>query len=261
MLAACREEVSGWNTLSETEKEWVRQQATAKCLETNGGAYTQFKNKTREIFTSENYERTKGFVHQFKVGTTVARTLVYRIYKRDVNNTAVYFYVTETDNLGNLKNYFVKSDLSQSDEMISDLLADHCASDKIYLASAPTYGPLSITYSYTKYPAEGGSKVYSDSYSFDHSNFAFMGYLDLTRSIVTKDVNGSTTGTESFTSTLELTSYATELSTDYTTLTQKFCEFDYETGTTYRLSQDMIGFKMDTNACPTALPGTWNLTF
>lgn len=258
LISACREEVSKWDELSQDEQSYLRERARIRCIDDSNLGYSNFKKISEDSFSSAAYARGKGFLNKFMQGESEVSNTDIRVWKQDSSTNTLYFYVTKTNSDGSNDNYFLRTNLVQNDEMIDDLQTDQCA--KTYDSSIGSSGPLSVVYEYSS-SIVSGSNDFTDTYRLTFSEPVFMAGFHLTRKMVTRDSDGDETATKNYSSTFTTKTYESDFSsTDYTNTTyysQKFCDLDYEVGSTYRFSQSEIGFK---KTCVTTLPAGWDLT-
>lgn len=255
-LSSCRQEESRWDELSTDEQAYLRARARMKCEEDNANAYKNFKKLSGESFASSTYNRAKGIEIKFKQGDVVSTTTDMKVWKQDTINDVLYFYVTKTNSDYSTDSYFLRLPGVQNDDVIDDLLADHC--EEIYTASLGSHGPLNVKYPYTV-NISSGKYEYTDNYAFNFSEPTFLGSYRLSRKVITFDSNGKETATANFSSTLTHKTYPSFASTDYThsDYSQKFCIVTFETGSQYRLSKTELGFK---KSCQTTPPVDWDLS-
>lgn len=261
-MAACNESEQVWDELTPYEQSLVRQRGRSQCLTENRDNYNKFKSESLKIFTSSAYARNKSFISTFKENGTVKKTTTLQVWKVDSAAGIIYFYVTE-DLLGS-SSYFLKLSVTQNDDLIEDLLVDHC--DKVYTSSA---GSTSVTVKY-EYEPDSLNEL-TDNYTFNFAKVPYFSAFTLSRKHIKKKADGKTESTVNYTSTLvndDLTDFvttnfaATYVNGDGATVnrySQNFCEVVYTTGTTYRLIQNGIGFKQ---TCTTTYPDTaggWDL--
>lgn len=255
LTAACREEVQGWDLLSQEEKDEITTRAKERCNETNAAPKVGFKETSGGIFDSTSYQRNYGYINKLMKDSAEVSSVDLRVWKQDTTNNVLYFYVTEK--VGATENsYFLKVNQVQNEEIIDDLVADYCDNSLYSSLSADEDGPMVVTYVYDK--TTTSLKTYTDTYTFQFSNLAFMGAYSLARKIQTKDSAGTVTATENYTSTYVQQTYNWNFSAAYTDYTQSFCELAEETTGVYRFSKSVIGFKLGT--CSTTLPAGWDLS-
>lgn len=263
LFISCKqEEIQSFEDLTQIEQDAIRNASRDKCLSLVAANYTKFKNDSNKVFDSTSYDRERGFYHEYKLGSEVKRKMDIRIWKRDADADEIYFYITETQLAS--ESYFLRITKAQNEEMIDDLKADHCVRSpaRVY-DSTISSASLSVKYEYDKSNAPNTDE-YIDTYSLPFSSLAMFANFRLTRKITTKDSDDDVVGSPAnYSSTLVAKNYDFEGYTDPTNAaryTQKFCDFQYETGTQYRFSQETtnIGFKW---TCTTgAVPVGWDLT-
>lgn len=253
-----------YNRLDPDERTDIDNASRDKCVATYTPIYRTFREKSNEVFNSTSYDRAKGFYYEYKIGTDVKRKMDIRVWKRDGNADEIYFYITETQLSS--ESYFLRVTRVQNEEMIADLLTDHCVRtpSPVYTSTTSASGPLTVKYEYLRSNAPNTDE-YIDSYSLPFSNLAMFANFRLTRKVTTKNSSGTIVGTASnYASTLTSKTYNFEGYNDASNsgrYTQKFCDFQYEipADNHYRFSKDstLTGFKW---TCQTSLPVGWDLT-
>ena len=270
-FVSCNEKViESYDDLTPDEQEEIRNYSYLRCKSQYQSIYDRFKNTSNEVFDSSSFDRENGFYFEYKQGTAsdVKKKMDIRIWKRDGTLDEIYFYITDVV-LGS-ESYFLRLTRSENEEMIDDLLEDHCLRPLIYTSSSADYGPLSISYSYDKINAPN-TDSYVDVYSLPFSNPAFFANFRISRKVTTTDSNGDAVGTAvSYSSTLISKTYSFDSYTDpsdSSRYTQKFCNPATEsavvngaTVNVFRFSQDtsFFGFKID--CVEGTAPVGWNLT-
>lgn len=258
-LVSCQEEVQMYDKLDDNERTDIDNQSNATCITNFTPIYDTFKEKSAEIFDSSTYDRAKGFYHEYKSGNDVKRKLDIRVWKRDSTTREIYFYITETQLA--TESYFFRITQTQADEIISDLLTDHCT--KFYTSTTSSNGPLTVKYEYNKSNAPN-TDYYVDTYSLPFTYNPFFANFQLSRTVTTKNSEGTVQGTAvSYTSTLTAKTYTfdSDVATSSAYYTQKFCNLKRDaTSSKYRFStsSSIIGFQ--TECVETTPPAGWNLT-
>ena len=263
--SSCKqEEIEAYDSLTSAERDAIQNASRDKCISTYSPTYASFKKNSNDVFDSSSYNRELGFYHEYKAGTEVKRKMDIRVWKRDGNADEIYFYVTETQLAS--ESYFLRITRAQNEEMIDDLLLDHCVRTpaRIY-ESSMTSSALTVKYEFEKSNAPNTDE-YIDTYSLPFTSLAMFANFRLSRKITTRASDGDVVGSAvNYTSTLTTKTYDFEGFNDATNsarYTQKFCDFQYELpapDNQYRFSKEssFIGFKIN---CDTVVPAEWNLS-
>lgn len=264
ILVGCNKSTNEWDELTEAERRIIRQRQNAACRSEVTDNYQKFKDSSAATFTSSAYQRNDSYKVLFKEGSSTKKTTNLQVWKQDTSNEVIYFYVSET--LIGTSSYFLKLSRTQNEEIIDDLLDDHCG--RVYESSA---GSTSVTAKY-EFDLNGEIDNYTDTYTLNYSKLAYFAAHSLARKYVKKDTDGDVTSTTNYTSELTTDALTDFVSTNYadtyvntsgTTVnryTQNFCEITYTTGTIYRFVQDGAGFKLNCTTVYPDIAGGWDLT-
>lgn len=255
-LVSCREEVSGWDGLTQAERDYLREQAQIQCKANNTVNFNNFKKRSAQIFTSSGYNRGNGFYHEYKEGDSVKKKIDFRVWKR--TPTDMYFYVTE--NFLGTTNYFLRLRLVDNEDLIDQLLEDYCAKERVFTTSSVgTYGPLSVRKDYV-IPNPPHRDEYSDSYTFNFDQPAYFATFTLKRTVKVLDNEGKEVEKQSYSSSWTAKNYTFESNdpTNSTYYSQRFCEL--QPGNVKLPFEGEIGYPIQRAAdCSNAIPGDWNL--
>lgn len=267
---ACNDKISTTKGLTQAEIDYLRNQSVIKCTSENEQAYTNFKNTSDDIFFSTDWNRGNGYQYEYKLdGANSGHKKHIRVWKRDQNSRVMYYYVTETTVDDAVSSYFLRFDETENDAIIDKLLDDHCKYSKFF-ASAAKNGPVTVRHEYYSNLEDSKTRNYTDTYTFQFGNLAFIGGTYLTRSLLDKDADGNEiSGTSKKYTTAVIDKDETfDAAKPYNHIeangsnryTQNFCSFD---SSNYRLLESSTanprgGFKM---TCSNTLPAGWDLSF
>lgn len=254
---SCKEEtIQSYNNLTAAEQQAIRDRAKQKCLDTYTSIYDRFKTNSGNVFSSSDYNRGKGFYFEYKVNTDVKRKADIRVWKR--TSTDLYFYITETNLTA--KSFFLKVSRVENEDMIDDILTDHCSEPKIYTSgSSSTGGPLTITYEY-EIPNAPNDDRYTDVYSFPFTELAFFTNYRQNRTLKVIKSDDTVESTTSYVSTLATKTFTFNSNNyaDTSYYVQSFCNIKKDASANkYRLPKELYGFEFE---CEPALPGGWDLS-
>lgn len=247
-----------YDQLTQAEQDAIRERAKEKCLETNTPHYARYKIKSGEVFASSAYQREDGYYFEYKLNTEVKKKIDVRVWKQDADE--MYFYVTDT--VLSSDSYFLRIKKTENEDMISDILSDHCSDPKVYTASTSGTGPVSVTYEYEKSNAPNTDE-FKDVYSFRFAELAFFGSYRITRTLRTVNSEDAEVSKSTYTSTLVYKAYdfTSDNYSDTSKYTQKFCHVkEDDTAAKYRVSQktEFIGFELE--CVLTTKPADWDLS-
>lgn len=207
MMASCREEVSGWGSLSESERQYIRTRARQECIANSTYNFNRFLSMSSGNFTSFVRGKQWKITQKKKVDTT--ETTLDESYLAVWKVTASAIYLVWTNNKftpAAIK--FIKITDINNEEMINDLKWKKCAKRDDYLVAdgesnlTVTLDPVYTTVSST----EKHENTYS--YKFDYSVLAYMGIFQESRTKKVLDNAGTVKSTEVFTTTMSTTSDA-----------------------------------------------------
>lgn len=254
-LVSCKQEVAGWDALSTTERDYIRNQARLKCLQTYEPYFKTYKKNSEKVFSSYDFRRGKGYYHELKEGDSIKKKVDFRIWKQSSNE--IYFYVTE--NVLGTHSYFLRIQHHENDDMIEQLRKDHCDNQsKIFTSSSVgSQGPLSVRKEYIL-PNAPNTDHYNDSYTFNFNELAYFATYTLKRTLEVKDSEDKVISTTNYTSSWTGKDYefTSSNANDSSYYTQKFCELDL---TSLQLPfNSEIGYGIVCNS--TTVPGDWDLS-
>ncbi len=239
LIAACGTNVPGWDSLSESEKAYIRTQAEAQCQVDFGPFYEDYKVTSGQFFGSADYIRNTVFTWSYKSGSATGTelfTATFKVWK--TNGTAVYLYVTE--NLTSTFSYFLKITAAQNAVMIEQLKDDQCSR---YYKSGTYSSPNTIENFYDVSTAPTKDEV-TDKTSFNHAYPAWLSAWDFTRTTKQKNADGTYTGTNKEYTSVFAQAADEDLGTSpYTSYEQNFCEMS-AANFSYSLTKDKsYGYK------------------
>lgn len=258
---SCKEEtIRSFNDLTPGEQDEIRNYARQKCLDTYTSIYSRFKTNSGKVFDSSDYNRAKGFYFEYKVNTDVKRKADIRIWKR--TSTDLYFYITETNLTAS--SYFLKISKVENEDMLDDLLDDHCTNSpaKIYSsASSGTGGPVSLTADYD-IPNAPNTDRFKDTYTLPFSELAFFAGYRQNRTLKVVKSDDTVESTTSYVSSLATKSFTFNSSNyaDTGYYVQNFCTVVEDDGAAkYRLSRKsgVYGYEIE---CQNSVPAGWDLS-
>lgn len=260
-----------WDKLTPAQRAELAARGKKECEASYKSTYNNFKNTSSGVFTASNYERGRGFYHEYKVDKDVKRKIDIRIWKQDVNNRVIYFYVTET-NLGT-NSYFLKITQAENEAMIDDLYSDHCDKTALKVTTGSS-GPAKAVQEYNE-PNSPNTDEYTDTFTYNFNYLAYFANFNLARDVKTVTTSGSTVGSVvKYTSSLVAKNYTFE-EASYTAkrdnnfvYSQKFCTIKENIdGNKYRVAKEpnTFGYVLKENSidatklCETTKPADWNL--
>jgi hypothetical protein len=267
ILSSCKdEEVPSFDDLSGPEQDEIRNRSQAKCTNVNGPIYEGFKRESAKAFTSSKFNRGKGFKYTMTRGTNT-RIVDLQVWKR--TSTALYFYVKE-DNFGASRNYFLRFTRTLNEEMIDDLLEDHCEQNYITTTSSSN---LRIKFEYD-IPNAPDHDFYVDTYSVPFNRPAFFANYFLERTITKRDTSSRSSNqvgeAVKVTSKLEETTYKfdSDDAEDSGYFNQEFCDFtptsdtdEWDVAGRFHFAKGQNeGFLLNDEGCSSAVPLDWDLS-
>ncbi len=256
LISACRKEEGIWDELSPAERAAVRERAVNECLSDTNSKFNSFKDNSALVFTSTRWQRNDAWKHELKNGTTVDTTHDIQVWKQTA--TELYLVITRTIGANTPETYFLRIRAAANDDIIEDLQLQYCSK----MVSLSGSNPLTVVEEYTQ-SVVGGTREFTDTYLFNTSYFAYVGTAwNVTRKIVAKDADGDVTSTTNLTSSFTAVSDPDPLSTNPAIYGTKYCDI---TEPAADPSYPDIRYKVpyvvpEPSACPTVLPGDWNLT-
>jgi hypothetical protein len=278
LTSACKKTTSQFENLSQADQDYIRNYASAQCRSKYSASFNNYKTTSAESWNSDSFRRGDGYFQQYLDGASAITTVDIRVW--NVIGNDIYFYVTETI-ASSGTNYFLKLNLVTNAEIIDDLAEDHCM--KAYTkSSVGSSGPMTIAMDYVKANTTNSAHYdhYKDTYTLDFSRPAYLGPYKVTRTITTKDTNGSggtVIGTaKTYTTTYVAKAYvftedalynAIDPNTSEPYYTQNFCEPAITSGeSVYRLSttsspSTIYKFGFNYTCTPTTIPAGWDLSF
>jgi hypothetical protein len=256
LLLACREEKSIWDSLTQEEKDEITQMATAKCQSEKQSTYERFKRLSNEVFTSTAPEYAggkNGFIYEYKSGDTLVETIEIRTWKR--TTTEYIFYIIEKPQHYAQKEYFLRIGKAINEEMIDDLLLDHCNQDpaRRIKVSGTDAGPLTVTNTFKKGTASGGRIETSFIYSYAFNRLAYFSRFIYNFKSKEYDAKNKeiTSQNKDYTSTFKTKEFEKNLVLGE--LNTLYC--DIEAVRPYKVQANEVSYKMDCSSNNTG----WNL--
>lgn len=253
---SCQEEVNGFNSLSEAEREAIRDRGQAACKQKAEPIFQDFKIKSDDSFRSSSYKRGSVFTYEFKEGETITKTVEFKVWKQ--TSDALYFIVSDSKASSD---YFLMLSGVDNEQIIHDLKNLYCSRPATYSMSAGNSGPLRVINEY-ELPKAPNKEFYKDTYNFAFNAPAFLSSYEITREIKVKDKDDKEVGTTKNLTTLKKQSTFKFASTNWNDpkeYSQKFCKIEASSG--YRFSRDrnVEGFTLNSDNCSSELPAGWDL--
>lgn len=253
---SCQEEVNGFNSLTEAEREAIRNRGQEACKEKAEPIFKNFKTKSNDSFRSSSYKRGNVFTYEFKDGETVTKTVEFKVWKQTTD--ALYFIVSDSKSSSD---YFLRLTTVDNERIIHDLQQLYCTRPGIYSMASGKNGPLSAVNEY-ELPKAPNKEFFKDTYNFVFNAPAFLGSYELSREIKVKDKDNREVGTTKNLTTnkkQETFQFASVNWNDANEYSQKFCTIEAAAG--YRLSRErnVEGFKLDSENCTNVVPAEWDL--
>lgn len=261
-VACKQEELQVYDSLTGAEQAAIRLRGTAQCTETYTSIFNNWKTSSSDVFTSEYFQRGRGFYFVMKKGETeVYRTVDIQVWKQDSDE--IYFYILDSKVS---ENYFLRIKKTDNDLMIDDLLFDFCQRPIVYTATTGDSGPLTVVNKYTL-TRSPNYEEYDDTYSMPFTSLAYFANFRVQRAMRPyRSVDNVALTPENYTSTLT-TKDVTFASDDWSNavlFTQRFCVVERVTRYQFAKERNVEGFKVDltdtAGDCPTTKPGDWDLT-
>jgi len=253
---SCQEKVNGFDSLTDVEREAIRNRGQAVCKEKAEPIFRNFLKKSDDSFRGSSFKRGNVFTYEFKEGETVTKTVEFKVWKQ--TNDALYFVVSDSRASSD---YFLMLSIVDNERIINDLKDLYCHRPATYVMATGNQGPLRVTNEYDL-PKAPNKEFFIDTYNFDFNAPAFLGSYELSREIKVKNKDDSQIGntrnlvTSKKHETFQFTSDSWSDANEYS---QKFCTI--EASSSYRFSRErnVEGFKLDSGNCTNVIPAGWDL--
>ncbi len=181
-LCACRREENVWNELSASEREAARQLAQENCLRDTEDKYNQFKRESEDVYTSSNWERGDGWIHQLKEGSTVQHETKVMVWKNQGNE--IYLVLHSKPRGGGTTQSMLRITAASNADAIDALQEMECG------RTVEAGSGLTIKDTYYTSLGNDQREKREETYSFARSHLAWMGgsyHLRRTTSVVDED--------------------------------------------------------------------------
>jgi hypothetical protein len=247
-IGACNKTENGFSKLTEQEKEYLRTQASQKCVTDSEKTFLSYQDSSDDQFNTSSSNRffvNKTWLWTFAKAGTAIETKKFTVWK--VSTTAVYFIVTSTDASSNTTYQFLKIDAALNMEMIQDLKAKKCSTATDFMTVTNSSSSATLRYE----PAESNLNATQRekivrTFQFPFSQLAFFGVLNETSRVrqVIEISNNSITTTENFTGTLaahadEAPAYTTY--GGYPSARTQFCTIKKNNDNSFTFPYDWMG--------------------
>ena len=182
LLISCQEELQKGSDLSDSELDYIRARAAAKCVSESNTDFSDFEDSSNSVML--NSERENTWKLEYKKDNTVIETSYIYVWK--VSSPFVYYRIKLTE-AGVVKNQFLKVDTTTNDEMMRNLQEQDCAK-----TLDVAVGPSSMTVNVDSGLATEDSSTlakYEKDYRLITSYPAYFGSLN--RKITKKSYNNS----------------------------------------------------------------------
>lgn len=268
IVTSCKEEeIQSFDSLTPEEQDAIRNMSYQRCVSEFSQTYQNFKDDSSGVFTSTTYERGYSWKFEYKLSSTVLRTMDVRVWRQAPNETpaAIYFHVTDRPQGGTGDvDYFLKITQTQNEAMIDQLLQDHCRKPAVMTITSSSDGPANASYQFTT----TSTSRYTDNYILYFTHLAFFANYNFSRKYEILDSEGNVTSTSNYTSTFTPQGVYAFPTTDYENTThypsQKYCTVALNGDGLYRFEDSgTIGYIINTSdaaQCASSIPGTWSLT-
>lgn len=253
---SCQEEVNGFNSLTEAEREAIRNRGQAVCRDKAEPIFKDFIKKSHDSFRSASYKRGTVFTYDFKEGETVTKTVEFKVWKQTIDT--LYFIVSDSKASSD---YFLMLSSVDNERIISNLKDLYCARPAVYAMTTGKNGPLQIVNEY-ELPKAPNKEFFKDTYTFNFNAPAFLSSYELSREIKVKDKEDTQVGATKnlVTATKQDTfTFASNNWADTNEYSQKFCTIDAASGYRFSRERNVEGFKLDSDNCTNVVPAGWDL--